>query len=351
MADARVLLPNGRWQSSTERLLLDAAHLTQRPDASAWRAAWRHQERLYGRWEREFQAALTALDYLLQTNLQVIVEDALKEVHKSREHRLSLGDVIQRLVRGFRQAIRGATRGWLAMYLGLAADAMEDAGQFTLDALGLNRTFRWASQRDFVRDELAVRGSKIIQHLYGNHVRRLAQIVVEATDPAHPQTVDDVVGTIMEQWERVAQSDARRIARTELATVWERTNWYTLRANGVRQVKWLTAQGPAIGVTVAAPCQHCLDLAAGSPYAMDTMTEIPPAHPNCRCTLVPVLDARWLPPAEPWTGSENPPPLRTLGNLDRATQVDPNEGPVQKAGYIWGGLDAPGWSGRGWNAH
>jgi hypothetical protein len=64
-------------------------------------------------------------------------------------------------------------RGAMAVYMSLAHDMSEDAGQHTLDQLGLNETFRWTSVRDMPRDPNAVRGSKVIQHAYGRHIEQL----------------------------------------------------------------------------------------------------------------------------------------------------------------------------------
>lgn len=339
-------------------MAIDLAHINARSDAAQWRSAWRARERWYSRWERDFRAVLGAADRLAQTNLPdalkaagAVSKDAGDMEDFTAEHRRELAEAVaQRLSAGIAQGLSAGRAGALATYLGLSLDTSEDAGQYTLDALGLNKTFAWASQRDFVRDALAVRGSKIIQNLYGEHLARLAQIVVDATNPREPKTVDELTREIITEWSQLTQSEARRIARTEAGIVWERTNWYAMRANGIGSVRWVVAHGPAIGVRVGPVCPLCLAKAAGSPYKMDELDEIPPAHPNCRCTLIPVVDARWLPPAEPWTGAERPLPTRGLSD-PRGTDV-PTNVPVMKAGRLWGreGLvrvDAPA---RGWTA-
>jgi SPP1 gp7 family putative phage head morphogenesis protein len=191
-------------------------------------------------------------------------------------------------------------------YLSIAHDVSEEAGQSTLDQLGLNRTFRWNSVRDMPRDQFAVRGSKILQHAVGSHGRELARMVLEATDPANPRSSKSLARDIRRRWDILTRSQAERIARTETATIWETTNWNTMRANGIQKVEWTIAHGPNIGPPRSYPvCPLCLREAAGSPYPIEGVS-IPPKHPNCRCTLIPVLDG-WLPPAETWSGGPEPP--------------------------------------------
>lgn len=213
---------------------------------------------------------------------------------------------LSRIVEALQAVLRliDFSTGVLAAYLELALDEGEDSGQSSLDALGVNETFAWASARDFTRDGFAVRGSKIIQSAYGTHVDRLAKLVAVKTNPANPTTIRQLTGEIKKEWSAITKSQATVIARTESAHVWETTNFNALSLNGVEDVDWLIASGPSIGVRVGPVCEQCLALAALSPYEVQRMDEIPPAHPNCRCTLVPILGPEWLPPAEPWTGSE-----------------------------------------------
>lgn len=347
---------------SADRMAVDLAHINGRSDAAQWRSAWRARERWYSRWERDFNAALEALNRLAETNLDGAVDLATGQVRKAddpdeeemrRQHlREIILAILDRLLRGIREGIDAGRAGATSVYAGLGLDTGEDAGQYTLDALGLNRTFRWYGQRDFLRDELAVRGSKIIQLLYGNHLEQLARIIADATNPAEPKTVDEVRKEILERWGQLTRAEAQRIARTETGIVWERTHWYAMRANGVRQVRWVVAHGPAIGVRVGPVCPRCMALSAGSPYDMGELAEIPPAHPNCRCTLIPVLDPRWLPPAEPWTGSEAPLPTEGLSSGDawEAGRTVPKDVQVFKAGRLWGKASGSnGWAApRGW---
>lgn len=221
-------------------------------------------------------------------------------------------DVKDAVYRSIVRAVGSASqfvRGAYQVYMRLAEDTSEDAGQHALDLLGLNQTWRWANPRDMARDLFAVRGSKVIQHAYGNHVEALQKIVIDATDPAEPKTQAQVRREIKERWGELRARDVKRIARTETATIWETTNLNVEKANGVEYVEWLIARGPSIGPPKSFDvCKQCLDMSTKGPYPIDEV-DPPPAHPNCRCTLIPSLEHDWLPPAETWNGVEPGLPL------------------------------------------
>lgn len=216
-------------------------------------------------------------------------------------------DAVRRAIRQIFGYRRDFGRRQMDVYLSLAADTAEDAGQHSLDAMGLNQTFRWTGARDMPRDMFRVRGSRIIQQAYGEHIDRLRQIILQATDPANPQTQADIRRQIQEEWSQLTASQVRRIARTESAAVWETTNYNTARANEITRFDWHVAHGPSIGPPTSLPvCTRCLERAINGPYDAPDVP-MPPEHPNCRCTLIPALADDWLPPAETWSGGPNPP--------------------------------------------
>lgn len=285
------------------RALAEWALMEKRGDADEWRRVWRARDRQHRRWQAPLAAQLSRLDSTLQLNNAVkVAQDAWggRFLRKARKKPPSSSEV-QAALSGPTTAPKGA----VAAYVGLANQTGEDAGQGTLDALGINETFAWAHPRDMARDPFAVRGSKIIAQLYDNHIARLAAIVVRKCDPAQPKTMGQLIKEIRAEFKGVSARDARRVARTESAFVWETTNWNTMVLNGVREIEWLIASGPSIGPPKSYPvCEHCLGKAAHSPYSVDDLLEIPPIHPNDRCTLVQSYDPEWLPPATPWTGEK-----------------------------------------------
>lgn len=200
--------------------------------------------------------------------------------------------------------------GAVQVYLQLAMQSSQQAGQAALEHLGLHQTFEWAHPRAMAQDTYAVRGSKVIQNMYGDHLNALTKIITEATDPRHPLTISQVKARIAERWPDLQAHQVERIARTETAAVWTTTAMNAYRANGITQFDSLIADGPSIGVQSEDPCDECVS-AAEEVHSVDD--DLPPWHPNCRCEAVPVLEDaegnQWLPPDEPWTGDDSYDPL------------------------------------------
>jgi hypothetical protein len=221
-------------------------------------------------------------------------------------------EVAQSLAAGFNEEAWAV--GAVQVYLGLAYQTSTEAGQHALKALGLDKTFAWAHPQNMARDIFSVRGSKVIQNMYGNHLEALTKIIIQATDPRNPLTIDQVNAKIAEEWPALTRYQVERIARTETASVWTTTSVNAYRANGISKFESIIAHGPSIGtnpetleIVSEDPCDECTDYAADGPYDIES-GDLPPWHPNCRCEAIPVLeDANgdpWLPPAEPWTGGD-----------------------------------------------
>lgn len=194
-------------------------------------------------------------------------------------------------------------QGGATEYLGLAVQTAEQAGQVSLDHLGLDKTFAFASPQNMAQDTFAARGSKVVQQMYGNHVDKLTKIITDATDPRNPKTISEVKASIREQWPALQSYQVDRIARTETAAVWTTTAANAYAANGISEFETIVASGPSIGIESEDPCDECVDMASDT-HSIDD--DLPPWHPNCRCEAIPVLEDEdgtpWLPPDEPWTG-------------------------------------------------
>jgi hypothetical protein len=276
--------------------------IQKRADGPTWQQSWRQKARWDGRWELGMMREYLGIFH--QVDVEKLAKTAQKEwrgVRKAKDTP-DPGDVQETIQQQINQ--RAFENGALAAYISLSGSEGEDSGQYTLDALGIGKTFSWAGARDFPSNTFAARGSKIISNIYHNHLQRLARMVVEKANPAQPKTIGQLTREIKKEWPRIARKDAARVARTESAFVWETTNYNALAFNGVDEVEWLIARGPNIGPPNSFEvCPRCLKMAAGSPYKLKDMLEIPPIHPNDRCTIVPKFDPNWLPPAEPWTGA------------------------------------------------
>lgn len=75
--------------------------------------------------------------------------------------------------------------------------------------------------------------------------------------------------------------ETKRLVRTESARMKQQVDLATYRMKGVKWVKWLTEPGA---------CSKCQGIAAGGPYAINDVPDIPgDSHPNCRCSIVPYV--------------------------------------------------------------
>lgn len=204
-------------------------------------------------------------------------------------------------------------------YLQLAMQSSTVAGQSALEHMGLKQTFAWAEPRNMANDLFSVRGSKVVQHMYGEHMRELTKIITDATHPTKPQTIQAVQAQIKEKWPGLKKWQALRIARTETAAMWTTTAVNAYEANGITKFESILAHGPQIPppgqvdarTGAVGACEHCVWKSLSVHNITD---ELPPWHPNCRCEAMPVLiddnGDDWLPPDEPWTGGQFPPTHR-----------------------------------------
>jgi hypothetical protein len=291
------------------------------PQFRSWQGAMRARERAMERAESWCAGELDKLRRALEPRVQRLTESLLVSRANDAELTKAVDDELVRhiasqLATGVSTG-QGGIEGSVQGYVGWAAGVSEEAGQWTLDALGLNRTFRWHGVREFRSDMFALRGSKIIQGMYGSHMDALARIIEGATRPGAPTAPATALKQIQDKWSGLTRYQAQRIARTETAAVWTQTHYNTMRANGITHAKVLNATGPLIGVESDEVDELCRGFAAKGAQSVDVM-DLPPFHPNCRCTIVEVLQnpetgEYWTPPSEPFTGQYPMPPLAPPG--------------------------------------
>jgi hypothetical protein len=298
--------------------LVTHVRLARHPRLGVIRAGYRARRRQEKRWTEAVEGMLdNLLDQLDLDGAIMLAHDGQREVH--RASLLRRIPFLRKQLGGLALAALNAEirahlfnafddESWKAgavqAYLGMALATSEDAGQFSLDRLGINRTFAWAQPRSMAQDLFAVRGSKVIENLVGNHLEELTKIIVRATDPTKPLTVLEVKSLVLEKWPELKDWQALRIARTETAAVWTTTSMNAYAANGITHFESLLANGPTLELQQSEPCPICVEMA--SIGRLDAHGELPPWHPSCRCEAVPVLEDAdgnpWLPPDEPWAG-------------------------------------------------
>jgi hypothetical protein len=94
--------------------------------------------------------------------------------------------------------------------------------------------------------------------------------------------------------------EAKRLARTEVSRVLNEASFKVYREVGVKKVRWLdsTEQVKLINrkrKSKTVVCDHCRSYATGGEkgkgiYPLGNLPSPIPAHPNCRCTIAPVID-------------------------------------------------------------
>lgn len=277
-------------------------------DRTVWEATWRAKDRWERRWERMMEELFS--DLFRRIDLEDAVAYGVKLQKSKRVRKDEQDDQIQSMIDRVQVGIdrESWVRGAATSYVQIALDTGETAGQFSLDSLGINKTFAWANPRNMGRDLYAVRGSKIIAQAYDNHFASLSQMIVDSTDPGKPWTMGERVKWLREEYPNLQRWQANRIARTESAAVWENMNMNMMIANEVPGANILVATGPSIGTITMPVCSLCSEIVKDGPWSPASSAPVPPFHPNCRCTLVAELehpDGRpWLPPADAWNGGE-----------------------------------------------
>jgi len=314
---------------------LETEVFMSRADAQTWKTSWDEWLAHEARWEDEIRKQFDAIRQQIgEPNAiqvgQAAWEKALKKSRwrfwKAEQPAPDKGDVAQRLSQFVNEA--SWAQGAYSMYVGMAGTTSAASAGYTLQALGIHRTFSWASTEDFPEQLFSVRGSKVIQNVYGSHLDRLAKMVVDKCDPRNPKTIGQLTNEIHSEWDKIEKWQAKRIARTEASAVWNNASYNAMRLNGVTDAKGLIAQGPSVGVEGEPVCPICQEWAASGPWPLP-LEEIPPIHPNCRCTLAPELPDDWLPPDEPWTGNDDV-PVCGIGVQKTTGCIEPLPAPGEK---------------------
>jgi hypothetical protein len=133
--------------------------LEKRGDGASWRRAWNDRDRWHPKWSKAFMELFTRFDQ--QYNFQLLVKRGLDAWSPGRLKRKPGSVPPASAISAVMQTQVAADQfqdGAMAVYMDLALNEAEAAGQRTLEALGLNETFAWANIRDFPENPYAVRG-------------------------------------------------------------------------------------------------------------------------------------------------------------------------------------------------
>jgi hypothetical protein len=117
--------------------------------------------------------------------------------------------------------------------------------------------------------------SDLLDGLNNTQIDRLAVVLAALAITA---TQEEAVAAINSHVQQTQDSWATTVASTESRSAAMAGTLDAFSAQGVEYVDWVTSSGD--------PCTFCIDMEAGSPYALTDIDE-PPAHPNCMCDIVP----------------------------------------------------------------
>jgi SPP1 gp7 family putative phage head morphogenesis protein len=105
----------------------------------------------------------------------------------------------------------------------------------------------------------------------------------------HPR---DIARAIRAQIDGMSATRAYTIARTETAHAYSYAALECYSRNGVKKKEWLTAQDRKVDP----PCpEYAAEGAINVRSKFGDVHDHPPAHPNCRCALIPNLDGFEMP--------------------------------------------------------
>ena len=98
----------------------------------------------------------------------------------------------------------------------------------------------------------------------------------------------DITTTLRSEWPELTAGRARTIANTEVNRAMSQATRDTYSRNGIEKQEWITSgDGRVCDICEANEAQGAVekDFASGD--------GAPPAHPDCRCALIPVIPSKW----------------------------------------------------------
>jgi hypothetical protein len=131
-------------------------------------------------------------------------------------------------------------------------------------------------------------------------INRIGTLLADALGKG--DTVTSLAGTLREGIKQIANDPARAftIANTEMNRAMSQSCLNSYNDFGVEQVEWLGLEA----------CELCGANADQGPIMLGELFEsgddAPPAHPNCRCSIIAVVDENRLPPLEGETQGADP---------------------------------------------
>lgn len=194
------------------------------------------------------------------------------------------GDPILRLVAGAWPAREEAIAKVISLF---GARAATTAMNWTLARIGYPRA---TSLLPVVSDWLGEHALTRATGIEGTSMERIRRILADGIEANRDARA--IAREIRREFTSWGKARAEMVARTEVAEAWEESQVRVLAANGWTEgVEWLTAEDERVdGGGFSGPC---VDNAAAGVLPVGSVFPSghthPPAHPLCRCTLVPAF--------------------------------------------------------------
>jgi len=129
-----------------------------------------------------------------------------------------------------------------------------------------------------VLEDLKTRNLSLITKLTEDMKTRLLQVMIDGIKQGTSTT--DIARNITKGIEDISRPRAEMIARTEIAYSYNTAIGETYKHEGISEWQWLATLGTTC-------CEECANR-HGNVYRWSD--EQPPAHPNCLCTIYPVVE-------------------------------------------------------------
>lgn len=119
------------------------------------------------------------------------------------------------------------------------------------------------------------------QRIYKNNIHVMNRITTNITKMVNQQVSPELIKQQLVKDLNITYNNADRLLRTETSRFFNQAAHDSYEAAGIQQVEWLTEKDDR-------ECDLCGPL-NGKKFDIEDHPPLP-AHPNCRCTILPVID-------------------------------------------------------------
>ena len=148
----------------------------------------------------------------------------------------------------------------------------------------MDNSFVWSMINERVAEQIIysnLAGATFSDRIWNNKFKLKELLEKSVVDTVISGKSKDTAVKEIRQRFGVGFNDADRIVRTETQRVINEGQRQTYKDRGYTQVNWLVADDERL-------CSECMAIGQNSPYGIDEVPAI--AHPNCRCTIIPVVE-------------------------------------------------------------